>query len=141
MQESLARILNILSVTALADLGRTSTIEIVRRVDMYLSGTSIIGTSVQNAQGENLGTVEDLMIDTSAGEVSYAVLSFGGFLGVGDKLFAVPLQAMRVNTQSEKLILDESKDRLENAPGFDKEHWPDNADTKWQSDVRSYYRI
>ena len=108
---------------------------------MYLSGTSIIGTSVQNAQGENLGTVEDLMIDTSAGEVSYAVLSFGGFLGVGDKLFAVPLQAMRVNTQSEKLILDESKDRLENAPGFDKEHWPDNADTKWQSDVRSYYRI
>ncbi len=108
---------------------------------MQLSSSSLIGTEVRNAQGDDLGKVEDLMVNTLTAEVTYAVLSFGGFLGLGDKLFAVPLQAMQVNTEDETLILNESKERLENAPGFDKDNWPSAADDKWHHQVRIYYSI
>jgi sporulation protein YlmC with PRC-barrel domain len=108
---------------------------------MHLSSSSLSGTGVKNAQGEDLGKLEDLMIDTSSGEVSYAVLSFGGFLGMGDKLFAVPMQALRVNTEDETLVLDETKERLEKAPGFNKDNWPQHADARWQKELRSYYRV
>ena len=108
---------------------------------MRLSTSTLTGTEVRNAEGEGVGKIEDFMIDTTTGDVSYAVLSFGGFLGVGDKLFAVPLQAMRLDTVDEAFVLNESKERLENAPGFDKDHWPNSADQKWQNDVRSYYNL
>lgn len=108
---------------------------------MHLSASSLKGNNVRNAQGDNLGKVEDFMLDTSTGEVSYAVLSFGGVMGIGDKLFAVPLQAMRTDTEQHEFILDESKERLEKAPGFDKDHWPKTADTKWHQEVRSYYNL
>ena len=108
---------------------------------MILSATTLIGDDVRNSKGENLGKIEDLMLDTSSGEVSYAVVSFGGFLGMGDKLFAVPLQAMSVDTDEKAFILNESKERLENAPGFDKDHWPDTSDVNWDNQVRSYYRV
>lgn len=106
---------------------------------MQLSATSITGNKVHNPAGEELGKVEDLMIDLTSGEVTYAVVSFGGVLGIGNKLFAVPLQALKTDTENHEFVLDESKDRLENAPGFDKDNWPDAADSKWQNEVRSYY--
>lgn len=59
---------------------------------MTLSATSLIGTKVRNSTGQNLGGIEDLVIDLTSGEACYAVLSFGGFIGIGDKFFAVPLQ-------------------------------------------------
>lgn len=108
---------------------------------MHLSSTSIAGTNIENPQGENLGKIEDLMVNTSTGDVDYAVVSFGGFLGIGDKLFAVPLQAFRTDTEEEKMVLDVPKDRLENAPGFDKDNWPKHGDAKWTQDVRTYYGI
>jgi sporulation protein YlmC with PRC-barrel domain len=108
---------------------------------MEISATTLIGDSVRNADGDDLGKIEDLMVDTATGKVVYAVLSFGGFLGVGDKLFAVPLEAMHVDTDNKCLVLRESKERLENAPGFDKNNWPHNSDPKWNNSVRSYYRI
>lgn len=108
---------------------------------MHLSASSLKGNKVRNPQGENLGTIEDFMLDTSTGEVSYAVLSFGGVMGIGDKLFAVPLQALRTDTEQHEFVLDESKERLETAPGFDKDRWPDTADDKWQHEVRSYYKV
>lgn len=108
---------------------------------MHLSATSLNGTDVRNAKGESLGNVEDLMINTTTGAVDYAVMSFGGFLGIGDKYFAVPLQALRVDTKDESLILDETKERLEKAPGFNKDNWPDHADNKWNNEVRSFYRV
>jgi hypothetical protein len=67
------------------------------------------------------------------------VLSFGGFLGVGDKLFAVPWRALKLDTDNKCFILDVDKDRLRDAPGFDKDHWPSMADTQWASKVHSYY--
>ena len=108
---------------------------------MQLSASSITGTQVRNASGNDLGNIEDLMIDVQTGQVAYAVVSFGGFLGIGDKLFAVPLQAMRVDTEDESLVLNESKERLESAPGFDKDDWPSSADAKWNQSVRTYYGV
>lgn len=108
---------------------------------MLLSASSITGDDVKNSAGEDLGKIEDLMIDLTSGKVSYVVLSFGGFLKMGDKLFAVPLEALKVNTADHCFVLNETKERLEKAPGFDKDEWPDFADTKWQNEVRGYYRV
>jgi len=108
---------------------------------MQLSSSSICGTEIRNHSGDDLGKVEDLMVNTMTGEVDYAVVSFGGFLGMGDKLFAVPLQAFKVDADDENLVLSESKERLENAPGFDKDEWPRQPDPKWNQSVRAYYNL
>ncbi len=106
-----------------------------------LSSSSISGDKVVNSAGDNLGDIKDLMIDTENGQVAYAVLEFGGFMGVGSKLFAVPLSAMKVDTDSHNFIFDQSKDVLENAPGFDKDHWPDFADRQWGSSIHQHYGV
>jgi sporulation protein YlmC with PRC-barrel domain len=104
-----------------------------------LSASTIINTSVENSYGENLGKIEELMVDLNSGRVAYAVLSFGGFLGMGDKLFALPFEALSINTEDEKIILDVDKETLENAPGFDKDNWPQFTENASQSDIYSHY--
>jgi sporulation protein YlmC with PRC-barrel domain len=104
-----------------------------------LSATTLIGDRVVNRKGEDLGKIEDLMIDPEQGRVGYAVLSFGGFLGMGDKLFAVPLQALQLSREDKRFILDVDKERLKNAPGFDKDKWPDISDRSFGTTVYSYY--
>lgn len=106
-----------------------------------LSASSINGTSVKNGEGENLGDIEDLMIDLSEGRVAYAVVSFGGFLGMGDKLFAVPFSALRCDCENKVFVLDVPKEKLENAPGFDKDNWPDTADRTWGADIHTHYGV
>jgi len=108
---------------------------------MQLSSSSLCGTSETNSSGEALGKIEDLMVNTTSGKVEYAVVSFGGFLGLGDKLFAVPLQLFRVYTEAEKLILEESKERLQKALGFEKDDWPLRHDTEWNENVHSFYNL
>jgi sporulation protein YlmC with PRC-barrel domain len=104
-----------------------------------LSASTLIGDAVVNRKGEDLGKIEDLMIDPEQGRVGYAVLSFGGFLGVGNKLFAVPMQALKLLREDKKFILDVDKERLKNAPGFDKDRWPDISDRSFGTTVYSYY--
>jgi sporulation protein YlmC with PRC-barrel domain len=104
-----------------------------------LSTSTLRNTSVVNPQGEDLGSIEDLMIDPTQGRVQYAVLDFGGFLGVGDKLFAVPLEAFTIDRQNERFVLDVTKDRLESAPGFDKSNWPTTADPAFLESVYDHY--
>jgi sporulation protein YlmC with PRC-barrel domain len=104
-----------------------------------LSASTLIGDRVVNRKGEDLGKIEDLMIDPEQGRVGYAVLSFGGFLGMGDKLFAVPMQALKLSREDKWFVLDVDKERLKNAPGFDKDRWPDITDRGFGSTVYSYY--
>ena len=106
-----------------------------------LSATTIIGDKVVNPEGEQLGTLKELMIDMDGGHIAYAVLSFGGFLGMGDKLFAIPWEALAIDTEEHAFILEVDKEVLKNAPGFDKEHWPDNAqyEAGWLLDIYEYY--
>lgn len=106
-----------------------------------LSSSSIEGDSVKNAQGEDLGTIQDLMINTETGDIQYAVMSFGGFLGMGDKYFAVPWEALAVDFENECMILNVDKDKLENAPGFDKDNWPNLADATFRRTVYDHYGL
>ena len=104
-----------------------------------LSADTLTGDSVVNRQEEDLGKIEHLMIELEKGRVAYAVLSFGGFMGMGDKLFAIPWDALKVDTAEKRFVLDVDKKKLELAPGFDKEQWPDMADRTWGADVYRYY--
>jgi sporulation protein YlmC with PRC-barrel domain len=106
-----------------------------------LSATTMIGDKVVSTAGEELGTLKEIMIDLDAGRVNYAVLSFGGFLGLGDKLFAIPWDALTLNTNDHDFVLHVDKAKLENAPGFDKDDWPDEAqyDAGWLIDLYDYY--
>jgi sporulation protein YlmC with PRC-barrel domain len=104
-----------------------------------LASSTLTGENVRNASGEDLGEIKDLMIDTANGTVQYAVLSFGGVLGMGDKLFAVPWNAMRLDTANHCLVLDVSQERLKDAPGFDKDNWPDFADSTFTNRISNYY--
>lgn len=106
-----------------------------------LSASAIIGNKVVNTAGEHLGNIKELMIDLDGGLIAYAVLSFGGFLGMGDKLFAIPWEALTVDTDNHSVILDVDKEVLKDAPGFDKDHWPDNAkyEAGWLLGVYEYY--
>jgi sporulation protein YlmC with PRC-barrel domain len=100
---------------------------------------TLIGNDVYNRQEEDLGDIKEIMLDVPAGRISYAVLSYGGLLGMGEKLFAVPWQALTLDTVNKRFTLDVSKDRLESAPGFDKDHWPDMSDQVWAKDIHDYY--
>jgi sporulation protein YlmC with PRC-barrel domain len=104
-----------------------------------LSANMLIGDPVVNRKGEKLGKIEDLAIHPQGFCVEYAVLSFGGFLGMGDKRFAVPLEAMELSPGERKFILDVDKERLKNAPGFDKDTLPDTSDRAFGTKVYSFY--
>lgn len=105
-----------------------------------LSSSSIQGTSVNNLAGESLGDIKDLMIDLPTGRVAYAVVEFGGLFGIGSKLFAVPMLALKQDAVNKCFILDASKASLENTEGFDKDHWPNFADRTWQTKVHEHYK-
>lgn len=105
----------------------------------FLSASTLTGDDVKNLHDDSLGDLKDLMIDISTGKVAYAVLSFGGVLGMGNKLFAVPWDALEVDGENDQLILDMPKERLKDAPGFDKDHWPNFADSAFADEIRGYY--
>lgn len=90
-----------------------------------LTATSIIGDTVENFDGEDLGEIKNLMINLNTGIIEYAILDFGGFLGIGSKLFAVPFSALTLDPERRTFLLNKDKDSLNRAPGFDKDHWPD----------------
>jgi sporulation protein YlmC with PRC-barrel domain len=106
-----------------------------------LSAGTMNGTSIKSPKGESLGDIKDLMIDLGTGRVAYAVVEFGGLFGIGGKLFAVPLQALRQDADNKCFVLNADKDSLEKASGFDKDRWPDFADRSWQEAVHTHYDV
>jgi sporulation protein YlmC with PRC-barrel domain len=104
-----------------------------------LSASTLSGDKVFNLAGEDLGKIEDFMLDMESGRIAYAVLSFGGVLGVGDKLFAVPPEALTLDEDKRCFMLDASKEDLARAPGFQKENWPDVSEQSFRAQVYSYY--
>jgi sporulation protein YlmC with PRC-barrel domain len=99
----------------------------------------VIGNKVQSLSGDDLGNIEEIMLDYSTGTIAYAVLSFGGFLGMGDKLFAVPWSALTLIEGEDYFLLGVDKEVLENAPGFDDDNWPDFADLQWGAGLHEHY--
>lgn len=104
-----------------------------------LTATSIIGDKVKNPQGDELGTIDNLMINIHTGQVEYAVIEYGSFLGIGGKLFAIPFSELRVRPESKEFVVARDKDYLRMSPGFDKNHWPDTNDHTYYGDVDSYW--
>jgi hypothetical protein len=107
--------------------------------DIVPAKKTVIGSNVVNAQNESLGKIEDLVLDAGAGRIAYAVLSFGGFLGMGDKYFAIPWNAFHFNLTEKRATLNVDKKLLENAPGFDKDNWPNMAESKWGTSIYKHY--
>lgn len=101
---------------------------------------TLIGNDVYNDSAEDLGGIREFMIDMETGSICYAVLSFGGFMGMGEKLFAVPWSALRLDTKLHRFVLDVDRSRLVDAPGFDRHHWPDMADPVWAESIHAWYR-
>jgi sporulation protein YlmC with PRC-barrel domain len=104
-----------------------------------LSTSTISGKKVINNTGQDLGDIKDFMIDTETGQIVYAVLSFGGFFGMGDKLFAIPFNALELDMQKERFKLDVNKEMLENAPGFDEDNWPSHPNYEFIDKVYTHY--
>lgn len=99
----------------------------------------IRGTHVVNPQGDDLGRIEDVVVETSTGHIVYAILSSGGFLGIGNKLFALPWDVLGYSTQHDAYVIDLPGDKLKNAPGFDTASPQDMADPRWAKPVHDYY--
>jgi hypothetical protein len=90
-------------------------------------------------EDDKLGEITEIMIDVPTGRVAYAVLSVGGFLGIGDKLLAIPWRALQIDPSNHRFVLNASKERIKEAPGFDKENWPSMADERWATELHNYY--
>ncbi len=99
----------------------------------------ILGMDVRNRQGDKIGEVKDVVLDKN-GTIAYAVVSTGGFLGMGDRLHAVPWNALETPSGKKDYILDMDKQRLKTAPSFDSGHWPNFTDEAWAAENRRYYR-
>lgn len=104
-----------------------------------MGADTLLGNDVYNSKEEDLGDIKEIMLDMASGRVAYAVLSFGGILTLGEKLFAVPWNALKLDTRNKRFLLDVDKERLEMAPGFDPDRWPDMADETWVREVHSFY--
>lgn len=104
-----------------------------------MGAATLIGNDVYNLEGEDIGDIKEIMLNMQGGRVSYAVLSFKPFLSLGEKLFAVPWKALTLDTEHKRFTLNVEKDRLKEAPGFDKNHWPNMADQTWQKEMDTYY--
>lgn len=100
---------------------------------------TVIGSKVINQQNEDLGKIEDIVLDADGGRIAYAVLSFGGFLGMGDKYFAIPWEALRFSLSDKYAVLNVDKKLLENAPGFNKDNWPNMTDATWGNQIFTHY--
>ncbi len=107
---------------------------------LILSSSSVEGTNVKNLSDEKLGDIKDIMLDVNSGRIAYAVVSVNeGFLGLNNKYFAVPWQALRFDTDREVALLDVSEEQLKNSPGFDKDNWPSKPQREFVDQVHSFY--
>jgi len=104
-----------------------------------MGADTLIGDHIHNMQNEHLGTVKEIMLDMQTGRISYVVMASGGVLTIGEKLFAVPWEALALDPANHQLRLNIAKERIEAAPGFDKDNWPDMANDAWATEVHSYY--
>ena len=104
-----------------------------------MAAHALRGDQVVNPKGYTLGRIEHIVLDVRRGRIAYAVLTFGGFLGLGEKLFAIPWNALTFDADRHRFILNIERGVLEGAPGFDKTHWPAMADPQWALHLHAYY--
>jgi len=104
-----------------------------------MAAATLDGNKVITADGEHVGKISDIMLDVRSGRVAYAVLSEGGFLGMGNSLHAIPWNALTLDTAEKCFRVDIPAQRIKDDPGFDKDHWPSMADVTWGTQLHEYY--
>ena len=104
-----------------------------------MGANTLTGNEVYNSQAEHLGEIKEIMLDMRNGKIAYAVLARGGLFTIGEKLFAVPWTALKLDTENKRFVLNVDQQRFENAPGFDSNQWPNMADQTWSKGIHSYY--
>lgn len=124
---------------------------VLNAVDDKVSGGNIrlselIGMDIENPAGEDIGEIDDLVLDAQTGKVRYAAVTYGGFLGLGNKLFAVPFEAFKFQRELGDaddiiLVLNISENQLEASQGFDKDHWPNWSDPSFARDLNQRYGL
>ncbi|TWU35213.1 PRC-barrel domain protein [Novipirellula aureliae] len=132
-----------------ADAGKLDSV--TRGANIRVS--QLMGYNIQNAQGESVGEIKDIVMDSRTGKVSYVAVTYGGFLGMGNKLFAVPFEAFKVQVDPDEvadddideddyvLVLNVTQQQLEGQTGFDEDHWPNMADQQWRADLDKRYGV
>jgi sporulation protein YlmC with PRC-barrel domain len=110
----------------------------------HVAGTMIAadrveGTEVYNTKGEHLGEVEDVLIDKESGKVAYAVMSFGGFLGIGEKYHPIPWSMLKYDTSKAGYVVALDQATLETAPAYDRDELK-FQDRAWNASVHDYYK-
>ncbi len=106
----------------------------------FLAASSIIGDKVINDAGEHMGIIKDVMLDIRDGHIEYYIIEFGGFLGIGEKFFAIPFRLLKVDPENKVFRFNEKRETLQKTPGFDKEHWPGtNAHAKYVTESFSFW--
>ena len=111
-----------------------------------IRASKLIGMSIQNELGKNVGQVYDIVLDTQTGKANYLAVTYGGFLGFGNKLFAVPYEAFTSHQDPNDrdntiLVLKVTQQQLDGAEGFDESQWPDFGDTKFTSEIDRQYGV
>lgn len=104
-----------------------------------MAAGALTGDRVVNLHDEELGRIEEIMLDVPSGRIAYAVMFCGGMPGVAEKRFAIPWQALQLDADNECFVLDSDRERLEKAPGFNQDHWPSMADSQWAVRIHDYY--
>ena len=104
----------------------------------FLTASTVIGDKVFNTDGKDMGRIKDIMLDLEMGTLDYFVIEFGGFLGIGEKFFAIPVSMLKVDPERKAFVTDIKRETLERAPGFDKNHWPD-SNSRHVDDSKAYW--
>ena len=104
-----------------------------------MGADTLIGDHVHNLQDEHIGEIKEIMLDMRTGKIAYAVMSYGGVFSFGEKLFAVPWEALTLDTRNKRFTLNIDKERIEKAPGFDADDWPNMANQAWATQIHNYY--
>jgi hypothetical protein len=111
----------------------------VDETNRLISSDKVDGTDVYSRDGDHLGTVHDVMIDKRTGQVEYAIMSFGGFLGIGESYHPLPWRTLSYDTKLGGYVVDVDRTRLDMAPRYTSSSLPDWSDRGYRSRVDEYW--
>jgi hypothetical protein len=112
----------------------------VRETSRLIASDKVEGTAVRRSDGDKLGTIQRVMIDKRSGKVAYAVMTFGGFLGIGDQYRALPWSLLRYNERLDAYELNVTEDQLRNAPALTSGWDSGQIERSWERNIHDYYR-
>jgi PRC-barrel domain len=105
-----------------------------------ISASKVTGTSVYNTQGDQLGEIYDVMVDKRSGKIAYAIMSFGGFLGIGERYHPLPWPNLKYDTRQGGYVVGLTKEQLEGAPTFGATDAPAWGNRQYETSIHDYYK-